>query len=74
MAPEQLELWRQDPIECVQELVGNPAFVDHIQFQPERVYLDETRTNRQYDEMWTADWWWSKQVRTVLIFSSVADR
>lgn len=65
MAPEQLELWHRDPIQCVQELLSNPAFVDHLQFGPERVYLDENCTNRRYDEMWTADWWWNKQVCTV---------
>ena len=26
MMSEDLELWMQDPVECVKELVGNPAF------------------------------------------------
>lgn len=70
MAPEELELWHRDPIECVQELLSNPAFVNHLKFGPERVYLDERRTNRHYDEMWTADWWWIKQVGIVLTLVS----
>ena len=26
MAAEKLELWRQNPVECIKELFGNPAF------------------------------------------------
>ncbi|KAJ7186339.1 hypothetical protein GGX14DRAFT_309528, partial [Mycena pura] len=35
---EELDLWKRDPVECVQELIGNPAFKDHIAYVPERVY------------------------------------
>ena len=59
---EDLELWMRDPIECVKELLGNPAFRKWMSFVPERVYADENGTNRIYDEMWTADWWWEIQV------------
>ena len=59
---EDLELWRRDPVECVSELMGNPAFKDYISYVPEHVYTDEAGQDRIYDEMWTADWWWKTQV------------
>ena len=59
---EDLELWRWDPVECVNELMGNPAFKEYISYVPERVYTDDTGQDRIYDEMWTADWWWETQV------------
>jgi hypothetical protein len=62
MLSEDLELWMRDPVECVKELVRNPAFKDLMSFVPDRVYADENGTNRIYDEMWTVDWWWKTQV------------
>ncbi|KAI5999520.1 Zn-finger domain-containing protein [Pisolithus albus] len=60
---EQLELWRRDPVECVEELIGNPAFRDLMAYEPERAYADKKGENRIYDEMWTGDWWWDMQTR-----------
>ena len=61
---EKVEIWYRDPIECIQELIGNPLFRDTMGYAPERVFLDENGTQRAYDEMWTADWWWETQVST----------
>lgn len=62
MKTEDLELWKRDPVECIKELIGNPAFQEHLSYVPERVYSDEAGLNRIYDEMWTADWWYDTQV------------
>lgn len=62
MAAEQLELWRRDPVECIKELMGNPALKDSLKYAPEQVFLDEKGKVRVFDEMWTADWWWNTQV------------
>ena len=59
---EDLELWFRDPVECVRELLSNPAFIDYISFAPEHVYSDSEGKERIFDEMWTADWWWETQV------------
>ena len=59
---EAVELWLRDPIECIRELIGNPAFRDYLAYAPERVYTNQDATIRRYDEMWTADWWWNLQV------------
>ena len=37
---EKLEMWRRDPVECVQELLGNPALKNYMKYAPERVYED----------------------------------
>ncbi|KAJ7108159.1 hypothetical protein C8R44DRAFT_834159 [Mycena epipterygia] len=51
---EDLELWMRDPVECIKELMSNPAFRDHMAYAPER-------KSRIFDEMWTAEWWWKLQ-------------
>ena len=64
MKHKTVELWRRDPIECVEELIGNPALEDMIAYVPEHAYMDARGEHRIYDEMWTGDWWWEAQVRT----------
>jgi hypothetical protein len=59
---EEVELWRRDPVECVRELIGNPAFKDYISYVPEKAYRDEEGKERIYDEMWTGNWWSDIQV------------
>jgi hypothetical protein len=63
MEVEEMELWRRDPVECVKELIGNPAFRKVMKYAPERVFKDAERKVRIYDEAWTADFWWEIQVR-----------
>jgi hypothetical protein len=64
MMTEDLELWKRDPVECIKELMGNPAFRDYMVYAPERVYSSDTGSeeSRILDEMWTANWWWEMQV------------
>jgi hypothetical protein len=59
---EEVELWMRDPLECIEELLSNPAFRDQVRYAPEKAYTDETGETRIYDEMWTGDWWWETQV------------
>jgi hypothetical protein len=63
---EEVEMWMRNPVECVQELMGNLAFRDNISYVPECVYQDSAGSKRVYDEMWTADWWWNTQVSLYL--------
>ncbi|KAH7908431.1 hypothetical protein BJ138DRAFT_1012802 [Hygrophoropsis aurantiaca] len=60
---EELELWMRDPVECIRELIGNPTFQKNLAYAPEKVFLDSNGTIRQFDEMWTGDWWWEVQKR-----------
>lgn len=54
----------RDPIECVEELIGNPAFAKVLRFALERQYMvaDDGSRHRVYGKMWTSDWWWEIQV------------
>ena len=54
---EILHLWKQNPVKCIHELIGNPAFWEHMQYIPEKVYEDEDGTMRIFDQMWMGDWW-----------------
>ncbi|KAJ7810956.1 Zn-finger domain-containing protein [Mycena olivaceomarginata] len=60
---EDLELWKRDPVECIKELLGNPAFREYMAYMPERVYgnTSASESSRIIDEMWTAEWWWEIQ-------------
>ena len=59
---EELELWMQDPVTCIQELIGNPAFNRSMAYAPEKVYTDREGQTCCYNKMWTGDWWWKTQV------------
>lgn len=63
---EDLELWFQDPVDCVNELLSNPAFKEFTSYTPEHVYSNKEQTERIYDETLTGDWWWETQVRIEL--------
>ena len=60
---EKLELWRQNPVECVRELLGSPTLKNCMKYAPERVYNDVEKKSQVFDEMWTADLWWDTQVK-----------
>ncbi|KAF7328115.1 hypothetical protein MVEN_02568400 [Mycena venus] len=54
---EDLELWMRDPFKCIEELMSNPAFREHMAYAPERVYATKEgrEDSRIFDEMWTAE-------------------
>ncbi|KZT40289.1 hypothetical protein SISSUDRAFT_1018989 [Sistotremastrum suecicum HHB10207 ss-3] len=58
---EDVELWKRDPVECIRELMGNPAFRDSMKYKPERRFRGTGRQCRVYHEMWTGDAWWEMQ-------------
>lgn len=60
---ETAELWFRDPVECVKELIGNPAFKAVMDYAPKRLFVDAEGTEEVIDEMSTASWWWKMQVR-----------
>ncbi|KAJ7779093.1 hypothetical protein B0H16DRAFT_1878677 [Mycena metata] len=60
---QTVEMWCRDPVECVKELVGNTAFAKQA-YEPCRIFkrfADGKYSNREYNEMWTGDWWWEIQ-------------
>ena len=52
---ETLELWRRDPVECMEELIGNPVLREMMAYVPEHAYVDAKGENRIYDKMWTGE-------------------
>jgi hypothetical protein len=62
MRKETLEFWYRDPVECVRELIGKPAFDGHLKYAPEQHFADAAGEVEVINEMWTARWWWKIQV------------
>ena len=62
MMAEELELWHRNPVECIQELLGNPELNGNISYAPVQHFTDKNGMNHVIDERWTADWWWKTQV------------
>ncbi|KAF7298595.1 hypothetical protein MIND_00806500 [Mycena indigotica] len=63
---EVVKLWHRNPLECIAELLGNPAFKSEQTFKPMRLFRTRNEStgelgNREYDEMWTGTWWWDTQ-------------
>ena len=71
---ETVDLWRRDPVECVEELFANPAFKGKCQYKPRKAFTDESKAERVYGEMWTGEWWWKTQVSCVMNDSTKQQR
>ncbi|KAF8869224.1 hypothetical protein BD779DRAFT_1458028 [Infundibulicybe gibba] len=56
-----VHLFYRDPIECLQSLLSNPIFKNHIQFTPLRVFQLAQEQMRVYSEWWTGDAAWTMQ-------------
>ncbi len=61
-------LYYRDPLECLQSLMRNPLFKDHISFCPFRLYESAAKATRTYTEWLSGDAAWFMQVRH-LVFS-----
>ncbi|KAF8950928.1 hypothetical protein BDZ97DRAFT_1636640, partial [Flammula alnicola] len=48
---EDVELWHRNPVECIKELMENPAFEKNQCYEPRRVFRKGDYTNREYNEM-----------------------
>ncbi|KAF7310204.1 hypothetical protein MIND_00394000 [Mycena indigotica] len=61
---EEAELWIRNPVDCIREIIGNPALKNHTAYAPERVYSTNpaSEDDRVIDESWTADEWYNLQV------------
>ncbi|KAG2087116.1 uncharacterized protein F5147DRAFT_748558 [Suillus discolor] len=52
--------WR-DPLDCISGLLNHPAFHDHLDFTPRRVYSTAQRLCHVYSEWMTSDDAWNMQ-------------
>lgn len=53
--------WR-DALEVIEYIFGNPVFAPYMQYDPQRVWTDTTKTERIYSEYMTGDFAWKAQV------------
>ncbi|KAJ7845794.1 hypothetical protein B0H13DRAFT_1647159 [Mycena leptocephala] len=60
---ETAELWFRDPVDCVKELMGNPAFKYVMDYAPTRLFVDAKRAEELFKEMSSAGWWWKMQLQ-----------
>ncbi|KAF8490201.1 hypothetical protein JB92DRAFT_3129009 [Gautieria morchelliformis] len=40
---EELDIWCRDPVACVNELLANPLFHEHMKFAPEKLFTDDSK-------------------------------
>ncbi|KAI9445772.1 hypothetical protein F5148DRAFT_968708, partial [Russula earlei] len=59
---DHFELWYQNLVQHIEELISYLVFEEYISYVPECVYEGSTGNTHIYDEMWTVDWWWKMQV------------
>ncbi|KAF8495591.1 hypothetical protein JB92DRAFT_2834758 [Gautieria morchelliformis] len=58
---EELFILCHNPVDCVKELIGNPAFKEAMHYAPQKVFTDLTEEDQVFNEMWTGEWWWELQ-------------
>ncbi|KAF7293104.1 hypothetical protein MIND_01209800 [Mycena indigotica] len=58
---EELEFWHRDALECLEEIMANPAHEKSTHYAPQHVYRDAEGEDREYSEMYTGDTWWELQ-------------
>ena len=58
-----MEFYLRDIIPCIQYLVSQPAFSNHVVWEP--IHAKAYDGSRVYSELNTGDWWWEKQVTCI---------
>ena len=58
---KELDIWCHDPVACVNELLANPMFHEHMKFGPEKHFMDDSEEDQIINEMWITQWWWNLQ-------------
>ena len=59
---DPLTLYYRDGLECFRFLFGNPLFLDHMEYAPQREFTAGEKPERLYNEMMTGDRPWDLQV------------
>ena len=65
---ETLRFHFRDIVPCICAIFGDPEFARDLVFAPEQYYVVHEQTCQVYSEMYTGDWWWSKQVHDMKSF------
>ena len=64
---ERHQIEYRNPVEAIKSLWTDPLLADQLVYRPEKMYADESRNSRLYNEMWTGSWWWSIQVPSIFL-------
>ncbi|KAG6808244.1 hypothetical protein H0H92_004752 [Tricholoma furcatifolium] len=59
---ETVELIYRNPVDVAQELIENPFIGEKNSYAPHKIFRNTNRTNREYGEMATSNWWARIQV------------
>ena len=59
---DPLILYYRDGLECYKHIWGCPVYKNYMDYVPRREYTTEDKTERLYNEMFTADRAWALQV------------
>ncbi|THU75182.1 hypothetical protein K435DRAFT_556176, partial [Dendrothele bispora CBS 962.96] len=62
IAGQAFDMYKQDIMECIHVLYGNPDHSQYMCFVPEHHYADADKTVRLFHEFNTGRWWWDTQV------------
>ncbi|KAG8823085.1 hypothetical protein FRC19_004644 [Serendipita sp. 401] len=58
---DPITLFYRNPIHLVEDLFSRPSLSPAMEFSPRRVWEDDAKDTRIYNEMSTGDWWWRVQ-------------
>ena len=64
---DKVYLYYKNPLHCLQYILHNPLFSDHLQFAPYRLYQSIDKQIRLYDEWLSGDVSWTLQVRNQML-------
>ncbi|KAE9394162.1 hypothetical protein BT96DRAFT_958870 [Gymnopus androsaceus JB14] len=54
---EEFVLHHRNILEVIKSLWGDLSLAKHLVYRPKAIFLDETKKQRSYSEMWTGKWW-----------------
>ncbi|KIJ43886.1 hypothetical protein M422DRAFT_252812 [Sphaerobolus stellatus SS14] len=58
---EDLELWKRNPVDCIREIIGNPALNQYMHYSPIKIFSNGSCDEQIFNEMCTVEWWWDIQ-------------
>ena len=64
---QPLHFYWRDALEVIEYIFGHPAFAPYMQYDPQRLWTDLSRTERIYSEYMTGDFAWQSQVQLFVI-------
>ena len=65
---ERHQIEYRNPVEAIKSLWTDPLLADQLVYRPEKMYADNTRKSRLYNEMWIGQWWNKMQVKNKFSF------